>query len=347
MEVIMSYRDAPIKLEENEEEVLSVFLLEDLLKEYNHKIAYSPISPLKKRVPLSLQPIEENYYAPYIRPTSKISSSTITISPMTEKELFLIPRHHLKGNDWFLLRSIMSKHLEPKGIVSNTPDIAQFPVLINVISELGLKGQVYHKTVGNKTYVILKGSPASRTILKGTRYLNDNPKIVQFGLAKTNVKTLFKSGIKTSVWIYGAIKALEAVEMVVEEGELKTSFFSQLVTDVPKLAITSAVTAAAGGAVVAAGVPVAIGIGIILVVGFVTSVALEYFDQKGGITEKVDEAAEKMVKDLISYMNEPSNNSQRLSSHWDPQHGLIFENPLMRYPQRWQKKNYLDYTEIA
>ncbi len=318
--------------EKKDEETISVFLLEDIIKEYNHKIVSPPLCVQKNKVPLSLRPLHETFDNPIIRPMTREE-----ISAMRNYQ-----NYQLQGDDWSLLNNILMDQISPKGLISNIPSIVQGVSLVEIAHELGLKGKVYYKTMGEKTYVILKGSAAERNILKGTRYLNTNPQMIQFGLAKVGFKTLFKSGFKTSVWIYGAIKAVEATEMLLKDGELKTSFFSEIVTDIPKMAITSAVAAAVGAVGVAAiGVPVAVGVGIVLAVGFLTGVALEYVDKKTGFTEKFNDAANKMWQKLRGYFSSTDTHLQ--AYNWDPSYGLVFEESLAGN-QVIRQGNYFVFT---
>jgi hypothetical protein len=334
----MAKQDVSLKFPENEE-VTCVFLLEDLIKEYNHKILFNPPSGLKNKVPLSLRPLKKSAANPVIRSSAKENATYPVIRAMTQEEIKSMQNAELRANDWRLLTNILQNQFYKTGLISNISTIAQGASLIDVMRELGLKGKVYYKTVGEKTYVILKDFPGKRTFLKGTTYLNTNPKIVQFGLAKASVKSLFTSGFKTSIWVYGAIKVLEATDMVLVDGELKTSFFSQVGTDIPKIAITSAVTAATAGVVATAGIPVAVGVGIVLVVGFAAGVAIEYVDQKTGLTEKFNEAADKMWKSLKEYMNSAPKSQQKVRD-WDPTKGLVFQSPFAYQISR----NYLVYT---
>ncbi len=322
--------------EEKEEQIASVFLLEDLIKEYNHKIASTSLHTQKKKVLLSLRPIEK-------RSSHQTSSNYPIIRPMTKEEINSMKSMELKRNDWNLFKNILQNQIGQKGLVSNIPTIVQGVSIAELVNELGLKGKVYYKTENGKTYVILKGLAGKRTFLKGTTYLNTNPQIVQFGLAKLTLKSAAKSGFKTSILIYGAVKAVEATGMMLQDGELKTSFFSEVVTDIPKIALTSAVAAAAGVTVAAAGIPIAVGVGIVLVVGFLASVALDYFDQKTGLTEKFNNAADKMRKDLEEHMKSNPTSQQRFKD-WDPTKGLVFGGPLARHQQALMKRNYFVYT---
>lgn len=314
----------------NEEETTSLFLIEDLIKEYNNHVLASP--PFMKLYPLSLKPIE-------------ITSSNPIIRPMTKEEIEAMHMEELHAEDWHRLKQILKDQITPTGVLGNIPNVAAGVTILEMISILGLKGEVYHKTLGNKTYVILKGYAKDRNILNGTRYLNTHPEIVRFGLAKVTKTDLFKQGFKSSLWVYGSIKAVEATQLCLQEDGLDPSFFAKFGADIPKLAITSLVTAAVGGAVVAASLPVAVGAGIVLVVGIGTGIALEILDQKLGFSEKLTEAANTMWKNLQKLWGSSNAPAQpTLSMNSNLLDGLIFGGPLLRHQQMFQKGDLYVYT---
>jgi hypothetical protein len=142
------------------------------------------------------------------------------------------------------------------------------------VNELGLKGKIYYKTVGEKTYVILKGLPQDRAYLTGTRYLNTHPEIIRFSLAKVSLKDLYKTGFKSSLWVYCGIKALEGLDCLLND-DIEPSFFSNVGIDIPKIAINSLATAAIGTGVAVTGFSVAVGAGIVLIAGFGVGILLE------------------------------------------------------------------------
>lgn len=312
----------------DEEEITSLFLFEDLVKEYNTRAISSP--PHLKMYPLSLKPITEVNSNPIIR-------------PMTREEMESMRSNEVHADDWHRLKKILSDQVTPIGIINNMPNIAAGVTILEMINELGINGKVSYKTVGEKTYVSIKGLAGNRVHLTGTRYLNTHPEIVRFGLAKVSPKDLFKQGFKSSLWVYGAVKILEATELCLKEDGLNPDFFSKIVTDVPKLAITSLVSAAVGGAVVTAGLPVVAGAGLVLVVGIGAGIALEFLDQKIGLTEKLNEAANTMWINLKSLWNGSSDHA-KLSLNNNLLEGLAFGGPLIRQLQLTQKGDLFLYT---
>ncbi len=67
--------------------------------------------------------------------------------------------------------------------------------LSKAFTALGVVGtKAYTKTVNGRLYFILKGPPGLRNTLTGTRFLANNPKIVQLGLGKQGLKNVAKGG---------------------------------------------------------------------------------------------------------------------------------------------------------
>lgn len=321
----MSSNKISLSFPKEKEEEISVFPLEDLIKEYNYKILKTPVLLKDKKFPLSLS-------------HSHVNSDKALIRPLTEQEHAQL-RYKFQGNDWWLLEKILKDQMTTQGLIGNIPNVAAGVTVVELLREFGLKGQIYYKTVEGKIYVILKGPPGQRNILTGTRYLNTNPQIVQFGLAKVTVKDAVKSGFKVSFIVYGVVKAVDAMEMILKDEGLKASFFGSLAADLPKLSVGTLITAAAGGVVAMTALPVAVGAGIVLAVSVTTGIALEYLDQKTGFTQKISEGAETLWKNLNNWWNTPSQPEKPYAIQNDPLSGLIFGGGLVASRQRVVRMN--------
>jgi hypothetical protein len=72
---------------------------------------------------------------------------------------------------------------------------ADLYALTHTLRALGVIGtQVYTKTANDKTYLIFKGYPGLRNLVKGTRFLTTNPQIVQLGLGVRGAANVAKGG---------------------------------------------------------------------------------------------------------------------------------------------------------
>jgi hypothetical protein len=303
-----------------EEETYSIFPLEDLIKEYNYKISITPAC--FKNHPLSLRPLNTIADNPFMQAMTKREIETMRIEEIHEA-------------DYIRLKKVIRDQVyTPAGFLGNIPNIITGVSMLEMLNVLGLKGKVYYKKVGNKTYVILKGYAGDRSILKGTRYLNTHPEIVRLGLAKLSFVDLTKAGLKVSIWVYAGIKAVEAVKLCfIDKKGFEPSFFASAGTDIPKLVIGSLVSAGAGVGVVALGIPVAAGVGIVLLISVGTAIALDYADQKAGLTEKLNEAANTMWINLKKSWNSYSNSMNKVSLNSDMSDGLIFGGSSLRLPE--------------
>ncbi|MCE2982873.1 MAG: hypothetical protein LW832_04820 [Parachlamydia sp.] len=293
--------------DQREDEAVSIFLIEDLIKEYNSKVIETP--SFLRKAPLSLRSFD-------------INKKNLIIQPMSYEEINSIKFYELNSGDWFHLKKILSDQITPKGLVNNAPNLASGATILEVVNELGLKGKIEYKKIGEKIYVILKGRAKDRTILKGTRYLNTHPDIIRFGLAKISVQELYKVGFKTSILVYSGIKAIEGLGLYLT-GEFESNIFSEIITDIPKLAISTAVGSASAGTVAMFGLPVALGAGIVFAVGISTNIALDLLDQKIQLTEKLSEAADVVWRNLNRVNDIPSYKQGNQNINTDLLNGLI------------------------
>lgn len=163
-EEVFKEEEVPLIFEnENPEDHLSVFSLEDLIREYNYKIQKDPPFMCTYKRPLSLTPI--------------ITGDKLTIRAMTQQEIDAIER--MKRAEWhrMMFNDVLRDQITPQGILTHVPDIAGAVTLRELVSEIGLMGKVIWKKTGGKIYVILKGRPGIRHIMRGTRYLNTLQKL--------------------------------------------------------------------------------------------------------------------------------------------------------------------------
>lgn len=319
-------KNIQLQLPANEEETIYIFPLEDLVKEHNNKSIIRPFSTRNNQLTGNSINLNTSSIGPAIRGVDE----DMTVGPY-------------EVTDAHALNKALKKQTEPKGIAKNAKNFAKLAMIAGMIEEIGLRGKVYYKTVNGKTYVILKGNPAQRAVLKGTRYLNTNPQITQLGLAKVNVKSVFVKGFKISFLVYGALKAIEAVEIILNDDEFKPSFFTEAGTAIPKIAVSSLFTAAAAGIVATTALPVAIGMGLVLIAGIGFGIAVEYFDQKFELTKKLNEAADKMWENLKADPN-VTNNQKKPGTICNPLLGLPCGVPYASYKKMIQSDKQIIYT---
>ena len=150
------------------------------------------------------------------------------------------------------------------------------------IREFGLGGKVVEKTVDGRRYVILKGYPGLRKVLKGTRYIANNPKIISFAVGKLGVNNSIRQGAKLSVLLTAPINVLK---FLLNEQFTLSALIGTIATDLVKLGVSSMLAAAAAataGAIttVAAGPLVAA-----IFVGVLTAILLEKVGKEFGLND--------------------------------------------------------------
>lgn len=189
--------------------------------------------------------------------------------------------------------------------------------------------QVELRKYGNKQYVIFKGKAGERRVLKGTKYLADNPTVVRMAVGPKGIVKSAKGGfVVTAVLSVG----IEIFDYVIRDTALLSEMLGVVTTDLVKIGLSSLAGAAAGlavgsaaviGSVAAAPFVVAIAVGIL--VGF----ALDKIDQRLGATQALIKAYARMgiVLDEIKY--ETSRNLQYLEDNpqlipclFGPCHGI-------------------------
>ncbi|WP_157958653.1 hypothetical protein [Salinicola sp. CPA57] len=103
----------------------------------------------------------------------------------------------------------------------------------------GLFTEVYEKTTRGQTYVIIKGDRAQRTLLTGTRYRADNPKIIEAGIGRDGTaaaKPTIWGGMKVALFI-GV--ALEVFLWLVEDDHSFSDLIGGIITEVGKGAVAA------------------------------------------------------------------------------------------------------------
>ncbi|MDF5014704.1 hypothetical protein P3589_22270 [Vibrio parahaemolyticus] len=188
-----------------------------------------------------------------------------------------------------------------KDIVTTSMIIAQFNVHGIKATKLGLKATFGMKmsTYYNKTgteMIKLSGYSGLRRILTGTTYRLDNPKVVQLGIGKYGLANSIKSGTVITIFVAAGFRILD---YAFNDEVFLTDLVGSLATDVVKIGISSAVSAALGAASLAFVSFVAVNLAVVVAAGLVTSIILNELDEHYGITPKVIELLEKAQQEAV------------------------------------------------
>ncbi len=150
----------------------------------------------------------------------------------------------------------------------------------------GVTATEYVGKNGN-TYIRLSGYPGIRRYLDATRYLIDNPRILDIGIGTQGIENGVVGGARFCI-VFSA--AYRAVELLLKDEYGLTDFFVNLTMDAAKLAISVGVAwgakTLATGAMVTGGSIIFIAAGI-FAVGVFASLILYWLDNEYKISETI------------------------------------------------------------
>lgn len=168
--------------------------------------------------------------------------------------------------------------------------------LTRLVNELGISGNVVIKKVNNKSYAIIKGFAGQRKLLRGTRFLATNPKIVDLAIGRVGINRAIASGARLTFALYIPINILKAV---LDDKPTLMKFIGTTATDLVKIGISSLVASAAAQGVAAMTAFAAGPFVVAIVVGLGVALALDELDKRYKITDslvaKMEEITDKML----------------------------------------------------
>jgi hypothetical protein len=173
---------------------------------------------------------------------------------------------------------------------------ADLYALTHTLRALGVVGtRVYTKTANGKTYLIFKGYPGLRNLVKGTRFLSTNAQIVQLGLGVRGAANVAKGG-----FILGlvATTGIEITDFILNDQ--KTMF--DLVGSIGYEAVKSGVVAGlAWGLAVGFGTFVSVAVaplGIMVGAALLIGIGLNELDKQYDVKNKVLTALKSLPADI-------------------------------------------------
>lgn len=171
-------------------------------------------------------------------------------------------------------------------------------------------GRVYFKNYGGKPHIIFKGRPGLRRIMTGTRYSVKNAKVISMGLGRAGIKANVRGGSFVSIFI---LSAFNIADFVIRDEMTLGQFIGVMATDIAKVAISGAISFAAGAAVVGTVVGTfALGPLVVAVaVGFVVGLALDRLDNKFRITQKLQRYLDIAIPKVEAWLKTQGNQIAR------------------------------------
>ncbi|HBH7067784.1 TPA: hypothetical protein KWI17_003207 [Enterobacter cloacae] len=166
--------------------------------------------------------------------------------------------------------------------------------LVINLKGLGIKAIPYvHKGV---TYIKITGYPSVRRILNGTRYVVNNPKILELGIGNAGINAGILSGARFCIYF---VAAQRVVEYIFSSEHDVATFIGNITMDVAKVIVTIFVTKIAVAIVTGVTtalsivVPISAGIAIIVVIGFLITYGLLSLDEQYHLSERLIKSIRK------------------------------------------------------
>jgi len=179
---------------------------------------------------------------------------------------------------------------------------------LKLIKDLGIDGKVVLKSVNGTQYVIFKGYAGTRSIFTATRYLANNPKVVDMAIGKIGANRAIMSGARLTIFL---VVPLNVLNYILSDQQTMSQMIGTTATDLVKVGAASAIasiaaTAAATLTTLAAG-PIVVAI----VVGVATALALDALDKQFGVTDALIKALDDAYDNTVGEFGRQLNQVER------------------------------------
>jgi hypothetical protein len=181
--------------------------------------------------------------------------------------------------------------VEPAGLLG--ADLYQLGKTLHALGYTNVR--TLAKVHNGKTYLIFKGSPGLRNVLKGTRYLATNPQIVQLGLGMKGLKNVAHGGFVLGMVVASGI---EITDFFYKDEKTMYDLVGGIGVEVVKAGL-----ATIAGLVVGAAITTVTAIVVWPLIGFVAVAFgagwyLNHLDNKHDIKRRVAAALKLVTDDL-------------------------------------------------
>ncbi len=148
---------------------------------------------------------------------------------------------------------------------------------------------------GAKSYITFKGNHKLRSLIKGTRYLSGNAKVLALGIGKAGMKASAKTGVLMTI-IYSV--PFRTLELALNKNYLITNWIMNISSDVIKAAI-SAVFGYTMGAISFSGGVILVPIFVGIAAAFVAGELLTSFEGRYLVKEKIIDLLNNFIETRI------------------------------------------------
>ncbi|WP_134058291.1 hypothetical protein [Rheinheimera aquimaris] len=212
-----------------------------------------------------------------------------------------------------------------------TADAAALAVLAKDLSKSGnLLTKYQIKTYHGRTYVIVKGYPALRQHLTGTRYLASHPKVVSMGIGKMDAAKAIKGGFVLS---FVLSVGFHAVDQLLNDQKTWHDFVGGVAADVIYAGAASAI--ALGFLSIIAGGSATLIVGpllIVLAVGALATTLFLLIDEHVQLGRHISQMLSDAQNQIESDVMRAEMKSKRLKTQWN-EDTLTFLHELFAVPK--------------
>lgn len=212
-----------------------------------------------------------------------------------------------------------------------TADAAALAVLAKDLSKSGnLLTKYQIKTYHGRTYVIVKGYPALRQHLTGTRYLASHPKVVSMGIGKMDAAKAIKGGFVLSLVLS---VGFHAVDQLLNDQKTWHDFVGGVAADVIYAGAASAI--ALGFLSIIAGGSATLIVGpllIVLAVGALATTLFLLIDEHVQLGRHISQMLSDAQNQIESDVMRAEMKSKRLKTQWN-EDTLTFLHELFAVPK--------------
>ncbi|MGY5450342.1 hypothetical protein ACVFI8_05280 [Agarivorans sp. MS3-6] len=168
---------------------------------------------------------------------------------------------------------------------------------------------------GAKSYISFKGNHKLRTVIKGTRYLSTNTKMLTLGIGQQGLKASARGGVLITV-VFSV--SHHTLELVLKKDYLITNWVVDVATDITIASVAAVFGYAAGTLAVSSISIVVIPILAGALVAFVIQGGLNevesYYDVKEKLVKALNDSAKQSFEKDIDRMNQKINQMKATSS---------------------------------
>lgn len=225
-----------------------------------------------------------------------------------------------------------------KGLISFAPSLLDSAALAVLARDLSKGGNVLAKyqikNYHGRAYIVIKGYPALRRHLTGSRYLASHPKVVSMGIGKMGAARAIKGGFVLSIVLS---VGFNAVEQLLNDQKTWHDFVGGVAADVIYAGASFAIASFAVSAVIGGVTALAIGsLVVVVAVGFVLSAVFLLLDDHVQLGQRISKMLLEVQTQMENNLMTVENKANEINKQWS-EDTLAFLHKLFAIP-KWSLK---------